>query len=502
MDTSGWLLFAVGLVLGLVGGAALVLTVRRASPDAAAAEVRRLTQLLGQAQQEAARGAGLAERLEAEREGFVRQLGAAQRSADERLDLARATHEQQLAELRAAAERRVEEVQGDHRRLEAQFEALSRKVLAAGTEQFLVQAEERLLRSQEQGAAELERREEAVRHLVEPLAGALEKVRAEVAEAERARLAAHGSLAEQVRGVRDASELLRAETSQLVTALRSSQVRGAWGELQLRRVVEAAGMLPHVDFVEQDQVTTDDGALRPDMVVRLAGGKQVVVDAKVAFLGYLDAQGATDPAVRADRLAAHARHMRKHVDDLGAKRYWDQFGPAPEFVVMFVPAESFLSAAVEQDPSLLEHAVSKNVVIATPMTMVAMLRTIAYAWRQDALATNAQQVLTLGKELHGRLAVMGSHLAKLGRQLQSAADSYNRTVGSLETRVLVSARRFADLHVVDDDLTTPPTVNPRLSAVSAPELLASVNESVVAIDERPEDREDSRREPSAGGASA
>ncbi len=433
MDSSGWLLFAVGLVLGLVVGAALVLAVRRASPDAAGAEVRRLTQLLGQAQQDAARGAGLAERLEAEREGFARQLGAAQRSADERLDLARATHEQQLAELRAAAERRVAEIQGDHRRLEAQFEALSRKVLAAGTEQFLVQAEERMRRSQEQGAAELARREEAVRHLVEPLAGALEKVRAEVAEAERARLAAHGSLAEQVRGVRDASELLRAETSQLVTALRSSQVRGAWGELQLRRVVEAAGMLPHVDFVEQDQVATDDGALRPDMVVRLAGGKQVVVDAKVAFLGYLDAQGATDPAVRADRLAAHARHMRKHVDDLGAKRYWDQFGPAPEFVVMFVPAESFLSAAVEQDPSLLEHAVSKNVVIATPMTMVAMLRTIAYAWRQDALATNAQQVLTLGKELHGRLAVMGSHLAKLGRQLQSAADSYNRTVGSLET---------------------------------------------------------------------
>jgi len=488
MDTSGWLLFAVGLVLGLVGGAALVLGVRRASPDAAAAEVRRLTALLGQAQQEAARGAGAAERLEAEREGFARQLAAAQRSADERLDLARATYEQQLADLQEASARRVAEIRGDHRALEAQFEALSSKVLAAGTEQFLVQAEERLRRSQEQGSAELEKREEAVRHLVEPLAGALEKVRAEVAAAERARLEAHGSLAEQVRGVRDASELLRTETSQLVTALRSSQVRGAWGELQLKRVVEAAGMLPHVDFVEQDQVSTDDGALRPDMVVRLAGGKQVVVDAKVAFLGYLDAQGATDPAVRADRLAAHARHMRKHVDDLAGKRYWDQFSPTPEFVVMFVPAESFLSAAVEQDPALLEHAIARNVVIATPMTMVAMLRTVAYAWRQDALATNAQQVLTLGKELHGRLAVMGSHLSKLGRQLQSAADSYNRTVGSLETRVLVSARRFADLHVVDDELTTPAPVNPQLSAISAPELLASVNESVVAIDERPEGR--------------
>lgn len=490
-------MFAVGLLLGLTVGVGLALGLRRASPDAATAEVHRLTAQLTGAQQEAARAAGLAERLDAEREGFSRQiagerdqaghrLAAAERSFDERVDLERATYERQLADVRAASERRVAELTSDSERMSTQFEALSQRVLAQGTEQFLIQAQERLRRSEEAGAAELAKREAAVRQLVEPLGKALDAVTEQVSAAERARLEAHGSLVEQVKAVRDSSDQLRTETSQLVTALRSSQVRGAWGELQLRRVVEASGMLAHVDFVEQDQVSTDDGALRPDMVIKLAGGKNIVVDAKVAFLGYLDAHQATDPAVRADRLAAHTRHMRKHVDDLAGKRYWDQFAPAPEFVVMFVPAEAFWSAAVEQDAALLEYAVSRNVVVATPMSMVALLRTVAYAWRQDALADNAQQVLTLGKELHGRLAVMGGHLAKLGRQLQSASHAYNQTIGSLETRVLVSARKFVDLHVVDEDLPTPAAVNPQLSVISSPELLASVNESVVPIDGRNE----------------
>jgi len=222
------------------------------------------------------------------------------------------------------------------------------------------------------------------------------------------------------------------------------------------------------------------------MVVRLAGGKNIVVDAKVAFLGFLDAAQATDERVRTERLAAHARHVRAHVDDLAAKRYWDQFAPAPEFVVMFVPAESFLHAAAEQDPLLIEYAFERNVVIATPTTLLALLRTISYAWRQDALASNAQAVLSLGKELHGRLATMGSHLAKLGRAIDSAAGAYNQTVSSLETRVLVSARRFADLHVVDADLPTPDPVNPQLSAVSAPELVASAEDQIVMFDGRAE----------------
>jgi DNA recombination protein RmuC len=218
------------------------------------------------------------------------------------------------------------------------------------------------------------------------------------------------------------------------------------------------------------------------MVGRLAGGKSVVVDAKVAFLGFLEASEATDPAVREQRLAAHARHVRTHVDQLAAKRYWDQFAPAPEFVVMFVPAEAFLHAALDVDPGIVERAFEQNVVIATPMTLLALLRTVSYAWRQEALAGNAQAVLDLGKELHGRIATLGGHLSRLGRSLDGATTAYNQSIASLESRVLVSARRFADLRVVDTDLPTPQQVDRRLTVVSAPELVASEQERFVGLD--------------------
>ena len=302
----------------------------------------------------------------------------------------------------------------DSDRLADQFRALAADALATSTDQFLALAHQRFAADHQTQVGELAQREQAVRAMVEPLSRTLDQVRVELSTAEQARAAGQAALGEQVRAMHLASEHLRGETAQLVTALRSSQVRGKWGELQLKRVVEAAGMLAHVDFVEQDQVRTDDGLLRPDMVIKLAGGKNVVVDAKVAFLGFLDAAQATDERVRTERLAAHARHVRAHVDDLAGKRYWDQFAPAPEFVVMFVPAESFLHAAAEQDPLLIEYAFERNVVIATPTTLLALLRTVSYAWRQDALASNAQAVLSLGKELHGRLATMGAHLAKLG----------------------------------------------------------------------------------------
>ncbi|HEX7804528.1 MAG TPA: DNA recombination protein RmuC [Cellulomonas sp.] len=398
------------------------------------------------------------------------QVDAAQSRA--RLEAERAAHTERLTALAADNERQSE-----------QFRALAADALAHNNEQFLALAHQRLSASQQTQVGELAQREQAVKALVEPLTRTLEAVRTELTTAEKARLEGHAALGEQVRAMRESSEHLRSETAQLVTALRSSQVRGRWGELQLRRVVESAGMIAQVDFVEQSQVRTDDGLLRPDMVVRLAGGKNVVVDAKVAFLGFLEATQTADERVRLERLAAHARHMRAHIDDLAGKRYWDQFAPAPEFVVMFVPAESFLHAALEQDPGLVEYAFERNVVIASPMTLLALLRTIAYAWRQDALASNAQAVLTLGKELHGRLATMGLHLAKLGRSIDAAAGAYNQTVSSLETRVLVSARRFADLNVVDADLPTPTPANPQLSAVSAPELVASVTEQVVALDD-------------------
>jgi DNA recombination protein RmuC len=384
------------------------------------------------------------------------------------------------AERRLAAER-LTAAQEDRARLSEQFRALAADALRANSEQFLLVAEERLGRTQADGAAELAQQQEAVRRLVEPLTRTLDQVKAEVTTAERARAEAAAALAEQLRAMRESSELLRSETGQLVSALRQSQVRGRWGEVQLRRIVESAGMLEHVDFVEQHHVATDDGVLRPDMIVRLAGGKNVVVDAKVALVGYLDAMQTDDEALRRERLAAHARHLRRHIDDLAAKQYWEQVAPAPEFVVMFVPAEAFLHAALEADGTLIEHAMERGVVLATPMTLVALMRTVAYAWRQDALAANAQQVLTLGRELHGRLATLGGHVGRLGRQLDGAVRAYNEAVSSLESRVLVSARRLADLKVTDAELDAPPQIDRAARHVQAPELTAAEDSRIVAL---------------------
>lgn len=376
---------------------------------------------------------------------------------------------------REAWSRRVAQLEADRgtdrERQAEQFRALAADALATSSEQFLALAHQRLSAAQQVHESGLREREEAVRALVEPLAQTLGAVQRELSSAEVARAQGAAALSEQVRAMRESSEQLRGETARLVTALRSSHVRGRWGELQLRRLVEASGMLPHVDFVEQDQVRTDDGLQRPDLVIRLAGGKRVVVDAKVAFLGFLEAAEATDEATRADRMAAHARQVRAHVDSLAAKRYWDGVGAAPEFVVMFVPAEAFWQAAVEQDPGLVEYAFERNVVVATPSTLLALLRTVGYAWRQDALAANAQAVLDLGKELHGRIATLGGHVDRLGRALDSAATAYNQTVASLESRVLVSARRFSALGVVDAEIEPPRMQENRVGAVSAPELV-------------------------------
>ncbi|MEV7973260.1 DNA recombination protein RmuC [Cellulomonas sp. NPDC089187] len=352
------------------------------------------------------------------------------------------------------------------------FRALAADALSQSSEQFLALAHQSLAARHQEQSGELAQREHAVRSMVDPMARTLDAVRAELRAAEQARAEGNAAINEQVRLMRIEATELREQTTRLATSLRASQVRGRWGEVQLRRVVEAAGMLPHVDFVEQEQVRTDDGALRPDLVVHLAGGKRIVVDAKVAFLGFLEAVEATEPAERDRRMAAHATQLRRHIDQLAAKRYWDQFGPAPEFVVMFVPAEAFLHAALDQDPAIVERAFEQGVVIATPMTLLALLRTVAYAWKQDALADNAQAVLDLGKELHGRIATFGGHLGKVGRSLDAAATAYNQAVASLESRVLVSARRFSDLHVVDQGLDSPPSVDRRLSVVSAPELVA------------------------------
>jgi DNA recombination protein RmuC len=392
----------------------------------------------------------------------------------------------QLSQLHAVqlrAERAEAQLAAERSVAQDRFAALANDALATSSDQFLTLAQQRFAADHQTQVGELTAREQAFRQLLEPLNRTLDEVRNQLTATEHARAEGHAALGAQVHAMREDAERLRGQTAQLVTALHTSQVRGRWGEVQLRRVVEVSGMLPHVDFVEQAHVRTDDGPLRPDLVVRLAGGKQVVVDAKVPFLGFLDAAATDDPAGRATAMAAHARQLRAHVDSLASKRYWEQFAPAPEFVVMFVPVESFLPAALDIDPTIVEYAFERQVVLATPTSLLALLRTVAYAWRQDALADNAQAVLSLGKELHGRLATMGAHLARLGRTLESAAGAYNQTVASLETRVLVSARRFASLEVVDEELATPASVDLRLSRVGAPELLASVHEQVVPLDD-------------------
>ncbi|WP_127784655.1 DNA recombination protein RmuC [Rhodococcus sp. X156] len=310
--------------------------------------------------------------------------------------------------------------------------------------------------------------------VVGPLREAVGALAAHLDAVERSRLEAYSGLREQVAGMHRTSSLLSSQTNQLVTALRAPQVRGRWGELQLERVVELAGMVEHCDFATQVSTTLDgaDGPvrLRPDMVVRLANDRNIVVDAKVPFAAYLDATEATDESEHRALLSRHARQLRTHVDQLSSKTYWKAFSPSPEFVVLFVPGDPFLEAALTADPELLEHAFARNIVIATPTTLIALLRTVAHTWRQESLSRDAAVIHQLGRELHGRLATVGGHLDKLGSQLGRAVDSFNATVSSMESRVLVTARRLNDLQVSTTEVPQPTQIDRLPRRVMAAEL--------------------------------
>ncbi|MBO0820147.1 MAG: DNA recombination protein RmuC [Nocardiopsaceae bacterium] len=310
-----------------------------------------------------------------------------------------------------------------------------------------------------------------VEALMGPMRDTLTRVEQQLRDSDTARTRSHAELAQQVEFTRRGAEQLRDAAAALTTALRRPEARGRWGELQLRRVVELAGMSAHCDFSEQ--VVLDGGTQRPDMVVRLAGGKNLVVDSKVPLAGYLEAVEAVSEADREARLRAHARHLRTHVEQLGSKTYWKALPSAPEFVILFIPGEAFLAPALEADPGLLEYALARRVHIATPTTLVSMLRTASYAWQQQALSENARAVFDLGRELHDRLASLGKHVDRLGRSLTSAVGAYNQAVGSLENRVLVTARRLSDLGVVDGHLDEPAPLTETPRPLAAAELVTA-----------------------------
>jgi DNA recombination protein RmuC len=370
--------------------------------------------------------------------------------------------ERELAETRA--ELTVERGALDER-LAATITAISTQALDANSARFLELAESRLSGQ------------------VLPLKESLERMDRQLQGVERVRQEAYGTLTESVRQLRSDQDRLRTETGNLVTALRKPHVRGRWGEIQLRRVIELAGMVEHCDFDEQPSTTDDEGrVLRPDVVVRLPGGKQVVIDSKVPLVAYLDAfkEDATDDERRA-LLADHARHVREHIHRLGQKAYWRQFPATPEFVVMFLPDETFLRAALEQDSSLVELAISNNVIPASPTNLIGLLRAVHYGWQQETIAESAREVSELGRELYKRLATMGAHVSRLGKSLDGAVKAYNETVGSLERQVLVQARRFERQGITGIE---PPELQPierQTRALTAAELVEQDEPALEAL---------------------
>jgi DNA recombination protein RmuC len=385
----------------------------------------------------------LAEAKRAVTETAAQLTAAAARESDLRAALAES--DTRLAEERTQSAEKLALLGDAEQKLTAAFANLAGRALESNAESFLRQAKQSFETLQASASGDLEQRRQAIEALLVPMKEQLDRYDLGVRELERAREKAYGTLSEQVRAMLSTQDRLQLETGNLVKALRAPQVRGRWGEMTLKRAVEFAGLVDHVDFVEQESVAGEDATLRPDLIVRLPGGKKVVVDAKAPLAAYLDALEARDEDVRLRHLVDHARQVREHVRKLAAKSYWNQFEEAPDFVVLFLPGEAFFSAALEQDPALIDDAFGESVVLATPTTLVALLKSIAYGWRQERLADNAREIAAAARELHERVRVFSEHFTAVGRGLDQAVRRYNAAAGSLVGRVFPQGRRLEEL---------------------------------------------------------